>query len=274
MKVSFVALNDENRIYFERVFPREIELESFRVAVGAIDEEGKVLGAVSYVLMNYEYSLDWLFVEPQVRLQGVGRELVDQVCRIIMNTGDLFPLTAQFEFSNEDDELHTFFLSIRHFITSYSHERYYVTKDDIKQSQGLRKVVKTGVTTELFFDRPVEEQKKLLNMLMREQSYEVADYDRWKKSCVPELCKCIFAKNTLVDLIFVQRTADGNLELSYLYGKYPKGLMELISETLSNLEVYFSDYRLTFDALSDEGIRLAEKLFPKAKKAHVYEAEF
>ena len=75
-------------------------------------------------------------------------------------------------------------------------------------------------------------------------------------------------------LIFVQRTADGNLELSYLYGKYPKGLMELISETLSNLELYFSDYRLTFDALSDEGIRLAEHLFPKAKKAHVYEAEF
>ena len=50
--------------------------------------------------------------------------------------------------------------------------------------------------------------------------------------------------------------------------------MELISETLSNLELYFSDYRLTFDALSDEGIRLAEHLFPKAKKAHVYEAEF
>jgi hypothetical protein len=191
-----------------------------------------------------------------------------------MNTGDLFPLTAQFEYTDEKNELHTFFLSIRHMITSYSHERYYVTKDDIRSCTGLRRSQKTDVVLEKFFDKSEEEQKKVLNMLTREQSYEVADYERWKDRCVPELCKCVYVKNNLVDLIFMQKTTDGNLELSYLYGKYPKGLFELLSETVRKYETLFPDASLTFEAVNEDAEKLAEHLFPRARKTHVYESEF
>ncbi|WP_034452956.1 GNAT family N-acetyltransferase [Butyrivibrio sp. AE2032] len=274
MKISYVYLDEKNRIYFERVFPKEIELAPFRVAVGVIDEERRVLGAVSYILLNYEYSLDWIYVEPQVRRQGIGTQLVQETFRCMMHTGDLFPLSAQFEYSDEDNVLHTFFLSMKHMITTYSHERYYVTKDDIKKAEGLRYNSKNEVEAELFFDKPEAEQKKVLNMLMREQTYEVADYERWKESCVPELCKCIYVKNNLVDLIFMQKNPDGNLELSYLYGKYPKGLFELLAETVRDLENHFPGVKITFDAMTDDSKKLAEHLFPTAKKAHVYEAEF
>ena len=274
METSYVYINENNRIYFDRVFPKEIELAPFRVAVGVIDEERRVLGAISYILLNYEYSLDWIFVEPSVRRQGLGTQLVHETFRAMMHTGDLFPLSAQFEYTDENDELHTFFLSIRHVITTYSHERYYVTKDDIRGSVGLRRTQNSDVVSEYFFDKPEAEQKKVLSMLAREQTYEVADYERWKSSCVPELCKCVYVKNNLVDLIFMQKTADGNLELSYLYGKYPKGLFELLSETVKELEARYPDTRLTFDALSEDSVKLAEHLFPRAKKAHIYEAEF
>ena len=274
METSYVYINENNRIYFDRVFPKEIDLAPFRVAVGVIDEERRVLGAISYILLNYEYSLDWIFVEPSVRRQGLGTQLVHETFRAMMHTGDLFPLSAQFEYTDENDELHTFFLSIRHMITTYSHERYYVTKDDIRGSVGLRRTQNSDVVSEYFFDKPEAEQKKVLSMLAREQTYEVADYERWKSSCVPELCKCVYVKNNLVDLIFMQKTADGNLELSYLYGKYPKGLFELLSETVKELEDRYPDTRLTFDALSEDSVKLAEHLFPRAKKAHIYEAEF
>lgn len=229
---------------------------------------------VSYILANYEYSLDWLYVEPQVRRQGVGTMLLEEVFRAIVRTEDLFPLSAKFEFSDEDNELHTFFLSMKHMYTTYSHERYYVTKNDIRTSRGLRRQTGTDTVTELFFDKTEAEQKRILARLMREGTYEVTDYENWKKLCVPQLCRCVYVKNNLVDLIFMQKNPDGNIELSYLYGKYPKGLFELLAETVKDLERYFPGTNVTFEAVSEESERLAEHLFPRAKKAHVYEAEF
>ena len=274
MELSYVLLNEENRGDFDTVFPEGIALVPFRVAFAAVDEEGRILGAVSYILLNYEYLLDWVYVEPEVRRQGVGTQLVEEVFRIIVKTENLFPLTARFEYSNDDTELHTFFLSIKYMYTSYSHERYYVTKEDLRSSEGLKRSVNSEVTTEKFFDLSVAEQKKILTLLMMQETYVVGDYEQWKKTCVPELCRCVYAKNTLVDLIIMQRNPDGNMELSYLYGKYPKGLFQLLSETVKDLEALFPESNITFDAMNDESVKLAEHLFPKARKAHVYEAEF
>ena len=103
-------MNEENRIDFEKVFPKEIELTDLRVAIGAADENGVVLGAASYVLSDYEYNLDWIFVEPAARLSGVGTKLIEKIFDIMMKTGYVFPLTARFEFlsdAHDGDSLHT-----------------------------------------------------------------------------------------------------------------------------------------------------------------------
>lgn len=112
----------------------------------------------------------------------------------------------------------------------------------------------------------------ILSMLEREHTYEVADYQQWKRHCVPELCKCIYVKNNLVDLIFIQELPDHNLELAYLYGKYPQGLFELLYEIVTEIEALFPEADLTFEAMNDESVKLAEHLFPRARKAHIYEA--
>ncbi len=274
MKTSFVQIVKENRRAFTSVFPDIIELSPYRVAVAAVDENGIILGAVSYVLLGFEYALDWLFVEPKVRRQGIGTRLVEKVFNIIMSTEDLYPLSAQFEFSDENNELHTFFVSIKDMYTSYSHDRYYITREDIRGSQGLHKSSKSDVNIQRFFDKSEAEQKKVLDMLMREESYEVADYELWKRNCVQELCKCVYVRNNLVDLIFMQKTSDGNLELAYLYGKYPKGLFELLIETVKELAILFPNVSLTFEAMNDESIRLAQHLFPRARRAKIYEADY
>ena len=274
MELSCVLIEDDNREDFDYVFPLSFELPDWGVAVACVNEDDYILGAVSYQLVDFEYIIDWLYVEPSVRRQGVGTYLIDQVLRSVVQSGDIFPVTAQFEFREDDDILHSFFLSCRIMTTTYSHERYYLSADDVRSSNALHKLGNSELTVELFFDKPIEEQKRILTMLAREESYWVTDYDGWKESCIPELCQAVYINNNLLDLIFMTRLPNGNLELSYLYGKYPKGLMELLGNTVSKVETLYPDSSLTFDAINDESRLLAQHLFPKAKTAHIYEAQF
>lgn len=58
-----------------------------RISIGVVDEEDKILGAISYIVVRYEYVIDWVYVEPQVRRRGLGTGLVDKVIETIMPTG-------------------------------------------------------------------------------------------------------------------------------------------------------------------------------------------
>ena len=275
MKLSCVLIEEDNRSDFAGVFPDAIELTDSRVAVAAVDDDDEViLGAISYKVVGYEYLIDWLYVEPQMRRRGIGTYMINQVLRAVVQSGEILPVTAQFEFREDDDLLHTFFLSCQIMTTTYSHERYYVSPEEIKASDALHRSVKAEHKIVQFFDQSENEQRIILNFLSKQQTYTVLDYEKWKEECVPELCQCVFVNNNLVDLIFMRKLSNGNLELAYLYGKYPRGLIELLGSTVSKMEALFPGASLTFDAMSDESLQLAKRLFPKAKTAHIYEAEF
>ena len=274
MNYSTVLIDDLNRKTFDGVIPETMSLSDTRVAVACVDDEDYILGAVSYQVVGFEYVIDWLYVEPRVRRQGVGTYLIDQVLRAVVQSGEILPVTAQFEFREDDDALHTFFLSFQIMETTYSHERYYVSPEDIKASDALHRSVKAEHKTVGFFDQSEKEQKMILSLLARQHTITVLDYEKWKAECVPELCQCIYINNNLVDLIFMRKLSNDNLELSYLYGKYPRGLIELLGSTVSKMETLFPGASLTFDAMNDESKQLAKHLFPKSKTTHIYEAEF
>ncbi len=273
MGINYCLIDEENREAFAGVFPENMPFIKTRVAIGAVNEEGFVVGSVAYVLTGYEYEIDWIYVEPDFRRQGVGSGLLDKIFDVMTGAGDIFPITARFEFSTENSDIHSFFLSFDRMITSYSHERYYVNAADIKVSEKLHKPSTDSTQVVGFFDRDVKEQKKILNMLSNEQTYLVDDYDEWCKTCIPELCKCVFVNNNLVDMVILQKVSEGNLELGYLYGKYPRGLFNLLSATVSEMERLYPDAKLSFEAMNPESELLAKHLFPKAKTVHVYEAE-
>lgn len=77
-----------------------------------------------------------------------------------------------------------------------------------------------------------------------------------------------------MDLLLVQKRPDGNLELSYLYSKYPKGLVELLTEAAWDTESYYPNAKLVFDAVNEESASMAKKLFPQAERVPIYEAEW
>ena len=272
--IKYVLIDANNAENFDYVLPKKPDMSDNRANIGAVDEEGTILGSISYSLIGFEYVIDWLYVHPDVRLKGVGTGLVEEVKKAVVETGDRFPFSARFEVTEDDPGMHIFFLSFDDIVTEYSHERYVVKPEMLKTAPALQKIPDPGIRTEFFFDLPPDEQKKIIAEIDSEENYVVADFDMWKKRCVPELCRCAYSKDNLAGFIIMQELSNGNLELSYLYFRYHKGLFDLLSETASEIERLFPKVSLTFDAVSDESMKLAKRLFPDAQKVHVYEAQF
>ena len=273
MEINYLQITEENLAFFSSVLPDGLVIADNRVSIGAFDEDEGCLGAVSFSLVGFEYVIDWLYVDEEFRLQGIGKALVNMVIDIVMKTGDRYPITARFEYDDENS-LYAFFLSLPDILTDFSHKRYYITSNDIKNITSLRRSAGKEISTERFFDKPIDEQKRILAKLEYEETFTVADYDKWKENCEQNLCLGVFAKNNLLDLIIMTKLPGGNLELSYLYGKYPKGLMELLSDAVAKIELFFPGAQLTFDAMNEASTRMADHLFPKTKTALVYEAEY
>ena len=274
MNINYTLITEENRDSFDRVFPLSIDFSDVRVAVGAVDDDGLILGAISYIVVNFQYNIDWLYVEEEARRQGVGSALVEQVLKSIMQSGELLPVVARYEYSEENEGLHSFFLASDYMETAYSHERYELSPKDIQNADILYGESAFQFDIKSFFDIPEKEQQNILLKLKMDQSYSIIDMDAWKKECVPELSKCIYGKDGLAGFTIAGRISDETLELSYLYGKNPLSLMALLSECASEKEKLFPEYSVIFDTLSPKAEQLAKRLFPKVKAAHIYEAQF
>ena len=273
MNAYYVLIKEENRNEFDSVVPDYMELNNNRVAVAAVDDDLQILGAISYVIINFQVEIDWIYVDPKVRRKGVGKGLINEVLRALMKTGELLPVVASYEYDEDDEELHMFFLYCDNMMTSYSHERFYLKPKDIKNCALLHSAEKSGRNFDHFFDLEKESQIRVLNSLHRQQYY-VSNYENWKKNCVPDLCRCTFKDNELTDLILMCNRPDGNIELSYLYAKNPKDLFNIISETAMSLEKDYPDCGLVFDTINMESEKIAKHLFPESKTVHIYAAEF
>ncbi len=271
MTQSYVLLDKKNRKDFTSVFPEVIPDEGNRISLGAYREDGAVLGAVSYVLINYRYDIDWIYVTPAARLQGVGMGLFHEITGIISGTMERYPLCAQFPLSEEDPCLHRFFLSCPGVDVSYSHERYFVTAEDLKAIKPLQRKSESRFRSAGFFDEPLQWQKRTLAMLSRSEQFSVADYEAWKNECAPELCKCLMIQNNLVSLLFVQKDKK-DLELSWLYSDYPPGLQTLLADAVADANRFYPKASLSFEAINEKSDQLARHLFPEARHTAIYEA--
>ena len=139
--------------------------------------------------------------------------------------------------------------------TTYSHDRFYVLPREIRGIKIPGTGTKDTLPQEGFFKLPEAAQKKILYQLEVECNYVVPGFEEWKKNAAPELCRVI-------------------LQLSYLYSKYPKGLVELLTEAAWDTESYYPKAKLVFDAVNEESASMAKKLFPQAERVPSYEAEW
>lgn len=272
--MNYILITDDNKKEFESLFGGFRLAHKNRISIGAYDDKGYVCGVISYSQKDYEILIDWLYVHPEYRRQGVGRELVRQVLSAVGHT-EMMPVMAQFEVEGDESKFYEFFMSIEEMDVSYVYERYKASLRSIDSKALLRQNQKRHVKKENFFDLPSFRQRAILKKAADlETGYDVDSYEEWKDSCVPELCKVVEYDDVLHAVIFVQRNRDGNLELSFLYGSTPLVLVDLLSDVVAVAEDMFADAYVIMDCISDSSERLSKKLFPDATCVHVYEAEW
>ena len=79
--------------------------------------------------------------------------------------------------------------------------------------------------------------------------------------------------------MFYGKNASGNVKEAVNGLRSPQLIVftssaDRFEKAVADVEALFPGASLTFDAMSDESMQLAQRLFPKAKTAHIYEAEF
>ncbi len=272
METNFVLITAENQGSFRNVLPIEYVGDGDRISIGCYDNNGYVLGAVSFVLLNDQIDVDWLLVDPEVRRMKVATKLMDKVIAFSSDNMEFYPMSAKYCMYEDNMPIHEFFVSYGKMDVSYSHERFLVKAKDIALSPVLHKRLKNKLTPRLFFNEPPALQRKILALMEKNGKFQVEDYEAWKKLCVKQLCRCDYIGNVLMDLIFIQKRPDGNFELSFLYSRYPEGLMCMICNVARDVELQFNGVDLSFDAVSTESENLARKIFPGAESRQVFEA--
>ena len=272
MTTHRVMISQENYQGFQGVLPPDLVSGKERVAVGCCDEEGTVLGAVSVNLIGFQYTIDWIYVEEEIRRKGVGSDLMAGVFDVIMGTGEYFPLSAFFPASSEREDLYWFFKSVYGMTVSFSHKRYHIRPEEIRESKALHLKVKERPKWQDLFELPIPVQKQVLSQLHRQGQYEVSDFDEWKEGMIQELCRCAFLGDKLAGVILVTGFSEDMLLLSYLYSTNAVVLSEGLLQTVKILEQSFPEKGLVFDTLTEESQKLAGKLFPEAECEEIYEA--
>ncbi|MBR4514749.1 MAG: GNAT family N-acetyltransferase [Lachnospiraceae bacterium] len=270
-----IKLENEDREAFAGVLPKNVNLKGFRVALGAAGSDGTVYGAVSYVLIDHEYDIDWIYVEPAYRRKGIGTALMKQALTAIEKSGDRFLASARFEYTEEDSAMHTFFLSLGSWMdVSYSHERYYLDPENIESSHLAARKRNTQDKPVPFFMLPTVLQKKILYRLFEKGVYVINNPDRWREEICGELSRVVMKGNEPVCIIFVRKDVNGNLSLDYLYSRDMQGMLELISYTAADALRLYPDSVLYYDCLEESTSKISGRLFPKAEKTYIYEAVF
>ena len=271
-KYQYIFIDESNQLDFDTLLPRGFATEENRVCIGIADESDMLLGTISYSLIRFEYVIDWIYVEPTAREHGVGTCLLDKVIETVIATGDLFPITARFPYTESTYSVFCLFQSNENMMLSYSHERFLISAEEIRKAESLH--VRLSIQSTLFFDLPEEQQKAILFEMEYKHGYVIDSYERWKRSMIPAFCRCIFADGELVDLVLIKRLLNGDLEVSFAYSKKGIGLMAIFATVTAEAEEKYPGASLTFDSMNEKGEQLAKKLFPDATSIPIYEAVY
>ena len=271
--MNYVWVDQDSSSNFISVLPEAFADNKDNICICACDDDGNICGALCFSLVVYQIDILWLYTDKKYRRQGIATALMDKIFEIATLSGEIYPISARFE-PLADKSLYYFFISYSKMETDFSHERFYVTPKEIRGAKLPELAEKEEYDKKGFFSLPESLQNNVLLTLMEKHGFVVADYMDFKEHAVEDLCRCIMRGDELLDLIFIQKRSDGNLELSFLYSENTKGLMELLTTTAWDIEELFPKAKLVFDAINEEAASMAGKLFPWTAPVPVYEAQW
>ena len=276
--MNYIVADLTNIKAFRSVLP-EYLADNIGTSLAAYEDDRSICGAVSFSYDGDGYLIDWIYVVPEKRLQGVGRGLVMEVKKLVSEVG-ICPVRIRFDASNNSG-IYEFLLSLDgddvYVDMSYSHNRYKVTAGGFTGSDAINglNVIKDAsakvYTITSFWDMDDKEINHALTLAM--DHIRIMDFDDFKKTCEKELCISAKKGDRLLAFSLVQRLPSGELNLSYLYSADQKALPLILNELAFYMMEYDKKQVIYFDAITEESELLARKIFPDATVESIYEAE-
>ena len=276
MQREYVLITKDNQEAFASVLPEEVYGGSESVAIGATLGFGSgVAGAVVLTHGETEYRIDWLYVAEPFRRMGVGTGLITEVNRFVEETG-FMPVECMFPVEDEENnDLLSFFNADRGdnviIETRLSHVRFLTEAKDFYSSRDIKGAVTKGNKTFRLFNQG-ELYKRRALQLIADKLY-ITDQRDFENSCVPELCLATSAGDMPTSVLLTQN-GGGYLWLSYLYGKNPRDLYQILCAAAAEVKANYPDGHIIFDVVSPSAMALSERFFGNAKRFNVYEAEW
>ena len=271
MAIELVHLTPENSKDFESVIPSQVLIPGEIFAIGAYDTSGEVCGAICAKYQDFEYQIDWLYVSPSYRRRGVASMLLNEFESFMNLTGEIYPVTGLFEAPYDDLSLYGFFLSKEKFDISYSHQRYYVSFNEIFNNKRLKTEIEIDIEEKEFFSLPMKIREEILSEICADGQYAITDKELWAERCEKKLCRVATLEGEMCAAIFIADREDIDLELSYLYSTNVWATKKLLCSVAGIINKDYKGSGIIFDVINKESEIMAKKLFPTAKKVFVYE---
>ena len=188
---NYIRITKSNYEDFKEILPPAITVSPERVILGCYDDDGSVLGTMSFTMTEYEYEIDWLYVVPENRRQGTASGLMKLFFDFWKKTGEIYPVRALFEVTETDASLYWFFLSVEEMDVSFSHNRYRIDHEEIAGMKDLSHDRDNVFDEQYFFELDKKEQDAVLDEIAKDGIYVIENREDWENECILDLCRVI-----------------------------------------------------------------------------------
>ena len=244
------------------------------MVLGAVDGEGYVYGVLAFALeYGYEYQIQWLYVAPKARRQGVASRLFDTFFDMMDKKGNGEPVTIQFDHLAPETGLEDFINAYGNMLVAPAYKRYLITREERERSELLKALEAKHFLAKPFFELSDRRQNNLLNKLEQEGLYSIRNRKEWEDECVKELCRCKTDEASVTAVIFITKNKNGNLEIGYLYASEKEALMGVLADALARLNQLYPEATLQIENMTEASGQIFAKIFPDLEPAaDIYEA--
>ncbi len=272
MEPGIVLVTRENIEYFRPIMPNGAEIGGESACIGAVTDDGEPIGVLIWTELDTGYRVDWIYVRENYRRKQIGKVLFRKLISIISRTGEVMPISARFE-QRDDSALMEFFVSLKDVDVHFLNDRFYVTKDEIKNSSISGRKGSIKEEPERFLNKRGEVSNDDLATLLDAGLY-VYDKKTFFKGLVNSLSYCYREKDKLKAAVLITDNGDDELALTFLYGSNTPKIMNLLTTVADKIVAEYPKAHLTYETVSDKTRELSQYLFPDARHTQIYEAYF
>lgn len=267
--ISIINPKVENKILeaFIPLLPdKATEYPNNWMMLGAVNDEDEALGILAFAEEADGFHITRLYVEEEVRRQGIANMLVSKLLDFVETTGLYMDIEA--EFTSEDSGLFEYFMNQPYFNLHEKGRIFSFSADTIKSSLSKLNFGEHGThNIHCFFEQPSFRQREVLSDLKKQGVFVINDMAEWRNDCCNDLCVCTIASDGKIDsFVFVEDRNDEMLTLSYINASSPAKIIELIGYVFRKYENLDIKKGFVVEPVSEAGNKLMMKILPDSDK--------